>query len=261
MNSRQNRRAEDCFQILSRKAEAPGRWATRAPLGDLSDERRTSLQARLQKCLSAPLALTLTNNQSTMVSVKRRGGTLRARVHHMFADAPDRVLRALARYIARADRYDSAMLGGFIEGNHWRIRAARAAGKRQVALDAKGSVHDLDEILDDLNRRYFDGAIDARVTWGAKAHPRRRQSIKMGSYSVEDRLIRIHPSLDRDHIPRYFVEWIVFHEMLHQVFDIPKVNGRRRFHTSEFLKRERQFEHYDRARDWERRHLDHLLLG
>ena len=261
INSDKHRRAEDCFQILARRPPTPGRRATRAPLGDLSDERRTSLQGRLQKCLSAPLALTLTDNQSTMVSVKRRGGTLRARVHHMFADAPDRVLRALARYIARADRYDSAMLGGFIEGNHWRISRARAAGKRQPALDPKGSVHDLHQILEDLNRRYFDGGIDARVTWGAKAHPRRRQSIKMGSYSVEDRLIRIHPSLDREDVPRYFVEWIVFHEMLHQVFDIPKVNGRRRFHTPEFLERERRFEHYQRARRWERRHLDHLLLG
>ena len=83
----------------------------------------------------------------------------------------------------------------------------------------------------------------------------------MGSYSVEDRLIRIHPSLDRPDVPRYFVEWIVFHEMLHQVFDIPKVNGRRRFHTPEFLERESQFEHYERARRWERRHLDHLLHG
>jgi hypothetical protein len=261
MNSGKTRTGEDCFRILPQRPPTPGRRATAAPLGELSDSQRLGLQRRLQQVLSAPLSLTLTDNQSTMVSVKRRGGTLRARVHHMFVDAPDRVLRALARYIARADRKDSAMLGGFIEGNHWRIRRGRAAGRRKPVIDSRGDFHDLGAILDDLNARYFKNEIDARITWGARARPRRRQSIKMGSYSVEERLIRVHPSLDREHVPRYFVEWIVFHEMLHQVFDIPKVNGRRQFHTPEFLARERAFEHYERARRWERRHLDHLLIG
>jgi len=197
-----------------------------------------------------------------MISVRRRGGTLRARVHHMFADAPDRVLRALARYIARADRRDSALLGGFVEANHWRIRHPRRARRPVLNPIPSGRVHDLAEILGDLNRRYFAGAIDARITWGHRTlRAGHRQSIKMGSYSVEDRLIRIHPALDCPEVPRYFVEWIVFHEMLHQVFDIPTRNGRRQFHTPAFLARERKFEHYEEARHWERRHLDRLLGG
>jgi hypothetical protein len=180
----------------------------------------------------------------------------------MFADAPDRVLRALARYIARADRRDSALLGGFIEANHWMIRRSRRAHRRVPTARPAGRVHDLGEILAALNRRYFHGAINARITWGHRTiRSGRRQSIKMGSYSVEDRLIRIHPALDRPGVPRYFVEWIVFHEMLHQVFDIPTRNGRRQFHTAEFLERERRFEHYERARQWERRHLDRLLAS
>jgi hypothetical protein len=81
----------------------------------------------------------------------------------------------------------------------------------------------------------------------------------MGSYSVEDRLIRIHRSLDRAFVPRFFVAWIVFHEMLHQVHDIRVKNGRREFHSKEFLADEQQFEHYDQAKGWERRHLDALL--
>jgi hypothetical protein len=177
----------------------------------------------------------------------------------MFADAPDRVLRALSRYIARADRQDSALLVGYIEANHWRIRRNRHR-RRTLTPDPMGRVHDLAEILDDLNQRHFGGEINARITWGARAtRSQRRQSIKMGSYSVEDRLIRIHPALDHPEVPRFFVEWIVFHEMLHQVFDIPTVNGRRQFHPPRFLQREREFEHYELARRWERRHLDRLL--
>ena len=36
-------------------------------------------------------------------------------------------------------------------------------------------------------------------------------------------------------------------------------NGRREFHSKEFLADEAQFEHYEEARVWERRHLDALL--
>ena len=102
--------------------------------------------------------------------------------------------------------------------------------------------------------------IDAAITWGARTgRPRRRNSIKMGSYSVEDRLIRIHRSLDREFVPRFFVAWIVFHEMLHQVHDIRVKNGRREFHSKEFLADEAQFEQYDEAKAFERRHLDAIL--
>ena len=81
----------------------------------------------------------------------------------------------------------------------------------------------------------------------------------MGSYSVEERLIRIHRALDRAFVPAFFVEWIVFHEMLHQVHDIKVKNGRREFHSRAFLADEARFEHYHEARAWERRHLDELL--
>jgi hypothetical protein len=115
-------------------------------------------------------------------------------------------------------------------------------------------------VYDALNDVYFRGSIEARINWGPRGGRRRRRtSIKMGSYSVEDRLIRIHPSLDRRFVPRYFLEWIVFHEMLHQVHDIPVIGGRRQFHTPEFLAAEREFIQYDRARLWERENLDRLL--
>ena len=73
---------------------------------------------------------------------------------------------------------------------------------------------------------YSTTAFAAAITWGARTgRPKRRNSIKMGSYSVEDRLIRIHRSLDRVFVPRFFVAWIVFHEMLHQVHDIRVKHG------------------------------------
>jgi hypothetical protein len=177
----------------------------------------------------------------------------------MFADADPVITRALAHYIADNDPDASRVLGDFIDQNAGYVRGRARRQPTQVIFTA-GEHHDLRHIYEELNARYFENKIDAAITWGARnGRPRRRNSIKMGSYSVEDRLIRIHRSLDRAFVPRFFVAWIVFHEMLHQVHDIRVKNGRREFHSKEFLADEAMYEHYDEAKRWERRHLDALL--
>ena len=208
------------------------------------------------------LSVTLTDNRHTMISVRReqrREPRYRVRLHHMFADADSSVTRALARYIGQNDSGASRVLGAFIDAHQYRVRPV-GRGRHAQTLDPRGRYFNLQVLYDDLNRRYFDGAIDARITWGQRCgRPRRRNSIKMGSYSVEEKLIRVHRSLDRAFVPRYFVEWIVYHEMLHQVHEATVVNGRRQFHTPAFLADEAAFEHYDRSRAWERAHLDQIL--
>ena len=223
---------------------------------------RQKLERRLSSHLiPGRVALAVTDNRYTMISVKREKGPLyRVRLHHMFLEADVPTVGALARYVTHNDAHASDHLGRFIDDNHVKIRRARRRKPVAVSLETRGQVHDLQDVYQVLNGRYFNSAIDARITWGQRnGKRRRRNSIKMGSYSVEDRLIRIHPSLDRLFVPRFFVEWIVYHEMLHQVHDIPLIAGRRIFHTPEFMQQEAAFEHFDRARRWERQHLNRLL--
>jgi len=82
----------------------------------------------------------------------------------------------------------------------------------------------------------------------------------MGVYFHDQKVIRIHPALDDARVPRYFVEMVVFHEMLHQIHP-PAVDavGRRIVHGPDFRAAERRFPGYLRARAWEKAHL-HLLL-
>jgi len=225
-------------------------------------EAQDSLERRIRAHLTrGRVQVTLTDNRYTMISVRRLTKERRyeVRLHHMFAQADPVITRALAHYVADNDADASRILGDFIDQNSAHVRGRARKAPTQVIFTA-GEHHDLRQIFDELNARYFNNAIDASITWGARTgRPRRRNSIKMGSYSVEDRLIRIHRSLDRAFVPRFFVAWIVFHEMLHQVHDIRVKNGRREFHSKEFLADEQQFEHYEEARLWERRHLDAIL--
>jgi len=227
-------------------------------IADAQDSLERRIRAHMSK---GRVTVTLTDNRYTMISVRRLPKERRyeVRLHHMFADADPVITRALAHYIAENDAEASHTLGDFIDQNSGHVRGRARRQPAQVIFTA-GEIHDLRLIFDDLNARYFDNKIEAAITWGSRTgRPRRRNSIKMGSYAVEDRLIRIHRSLDREFVPRFFVAWIVFHEMLHQVHDIRVKNGRREFHSKEFLADEAMYEHFDQAKSWERRHLDALL--
>ncbi len=239
-----------------------------SPICAVETERlRRQIEAHLrgtQRGRTAQLELIVTNNHSTMISVRRRPGTYRLRLHRMFLTAELHTLRALGRYVTDNDQGASAELSDFIDAHQAQIPSRPVAEGRSVRIDQEGQHHDLRQLFEDLNQRYFAGEIEARITWGRRqrrdGRPRRHRSLKLGSYSVEDRLIRIHPTLDQPSVPGFFVEWIVYHEMLHQKHPIPIIDGRRCFHTPAFLAEERLFDEYERACQWERRNLHRLLV-
>src|SRR6185503_16682465 len=103
---------------------------------------------------------------------------------------------------------------------------------------------------------------DALITWGKRSPSKRQQprrSIKLGSYSAIERLIRVHPVLDKPWVPRYFVSYIIYHEMIHHVIPSTHGSGRRMLHPPMFVERERMFRDYERARAWEKAHIGRLL--
>jgi hypothetical protein len=175
----------------------------------------------------------------------------------MFLDADPFTQNALGRYLRYADKAANTVIGSYIEANQQRIRPPR----RNDSLRTEGRKHDLRAIFNRLNDTYFQGMVDASVTWGrrTKAPKGQRSSIKLGTYCAHRKLIRIHPTLDRSWVPRYFVEYVVFHEMLHHMMPMPVRDGRRELHTAEFLESEQRFRHYARAIAWEQAHLGRLL--
>ncbi|MCA9710097.1 MAG: hypothetical protein KDK70_29935 [Myxococcales bacterium] len=221
---------------------------------------RAGLQDRIAAHLQAARArVVVTDNLQTMLSIKRgRGGVFTFRLHHMFLRAPASVVRAVARYAQTHDREAAALLHAYANDNEALIR--RPEQSRALPLDTQGRYHNLQEIFDDLNARYFDGCIEARITWGKRSKRRRdRASIGLGQYVFDDKLIRVHPVLDAEDVPRYFVESIVFHEMLHEVHGPATVDGRRLHHPPEFLRDEQRFEHHLDAVIWERQNSHKLL--
>jgi len=220
---------------------------------------RNELQDRIGAYLASGRArVVITDNLRTMMSIKRGHGVYTFRLHHMFVDAPPAILRAAAAYAERQEREASELLRKFIDDNEDAIRQRRST--RPSTVEVEGRHHNLQHIFDQLNGDYFGGAIRARITWGPRTRRKRgRASIKLGSYTVEDELIRVHPVLDAEDVPRYYLAWVVYHEMLHEIHDMPVVDGRRVYHTRAFRQAEAKFEHYAEAVLWERTNLHKLL--
>ncbi|HVJ17791.1 MAG TPA: hypothetical protein VM686_20355 [Polyangiaceae bacterium] len=220
---------------------------------------RQALERRLQAAHSGPVQLAVTDNRRRMVTHTRARGTLRVRLHMMFLGAPERIKHALVEYVVRGDRHASNLLGEFIHENNHRIRAWRPV---TGPLRTRGRVHDLMDILAAINAKYFGSSVtDVLITWGRKTQPAnsRRNAIKLGSYSAAERLIRVHPVLDHDWVPRYFLGYIVYHELLHHLIPQAKVGNRSLLHSPEFNQKEREYQHYERAIAWEQKQIDRLL--
>ena len=220
---------------------------------------RQALERRFTTAHHRPVLLSVTDNVRHMISRTHRAGILQARVHHMFLDAPGIVQEALVRYIVDNERAASQLVSEYIEANGCRIKASRPVS---TPLVTQGETHDLFPLYHAINEKYFGGSVDSLITWGRRltAKPKApRRSIKLGSYSATERLIRVHPVLDRPWVPRYFVGYIVYHEMLHHVIPQSQGNGRRMLHPPVFQARERLFRDFERALAWEKAHLGRLL--
>lgn len=205
---------------------------------------------------SLKVLLTVHDNRSTMISFRRQPPLLKVRAHHMFLDAPQVVVKAIADYAGRGKAGAGAAIDDYIAAQQERIRAQPTRGS---VLESRGECFDLQELLEKVNAEHFEGKIEARIGWGRQTSKRRRKSIRLGVYDHKSREIRIHPALDKPDVPRFFVEFIVFHEMLHQLFPSARDSGRHVHHPRAFRERERSFPKYDAAMTWEHAHLQELL--
>jgi hypothetical protein len=238
--------------------ELPFANLSKGPQIFVHEGARQALERRMELAFGGPVQLGVTDNRRRMITQTRSRGRLRVRLHMMFLGAEERIKSALVSYVVHGDRDASQVVGEFIDQNLHRIRASRPRSK----VRAQGAVHDLEAIMHEVNGIYFGGTVsDVLVTWGRKTAPRagKRCAIKLGSYSATERLIRIHPVLDQRWVPRYFVQYIVYHELLHHLVPEVRVQGRSLLHPPEFQRREREFQKLSRALAWEQKHIDRLL--
>ena len=114
---------------------------------------------------------------------------------------------------------------------------------RKIISSAQGEVYDLDEMFDDINEIYFRDAIAKPVlSWSSGKTYR-----ILGHHDSTHQTIIISKSLDDKKVPRYVVEYVVFHEMLHIFHPVEIRYGRRIFHSTQFKRTEKTYYYFEEA--------------
>jgi hypothetical protein len=101
-------------------------------------------------------------------------------------------------------------------------------------------------MFSDLNARYFGGRIERPLlSWSHR--PTRRV---LGHHDHVHRAIIISRTLDNAAVPRFVVEYVLYHEMLHVKHPARIISGRTVYHGRAFRDDERLFERFDEALKW-----------
>ncbi|NLN91852.1 MAG: M48 family metallopeptidase [Candidatus Hydrogenedens sp.] len=218
------------------------------------------LQASLEEKTGLVVELTITDNQSRMISFKREPSEKKVslRLHHMFLEAPDPVIRDLVHWILhpRSKKYPNRFQA-FIDENSSRIRRTAVRGTTRV----RGEIYDLEALYKEINRDSFNNRVTAGITWGRHTKGRTR-SICLGNYRRTEHMIRIHPRLDQDFVPLFVIRHIIYHEMLHSLMPVERnARGQRRVHSAAFNREERKSPDFEAAEAWleKSENLDRLL--
>lgn len=202
----------------------------------------------LQQMIGKPLHLVITDNSSSMLSYRKSAESVTLRMHRMFLTAEIPVLEEIAAFVKNR-RAETPLMRAFIRSGDHLIKPKNC---RNVAISTEGRYHNLAELFSEINERYFNGRIASSITWSSREPRYGARKRNLGSYDYRRDMIRISRYLDRRAVPRYFVAYVVYHEMLHADLGVRKKNGRSVVHCREFRTREKLYHDFERAVAWER---------
>jgi predicted metal-dependent hydrolase len=184
-------------------------------------------------------------------TIRLRNGRLLVRLSDLLEGAPDAVLRAIAHillakmYRRPIDRSQAARYRKYV-GSHDIVRKAhlvRQMRGRKLLRPARGHFYDLDSIFEELNTRFFHGLMARpRMSW-SQSKTRRI----LGHYDPAHNAIVISRIFDHPAMPRYVLDYIVYHEMLHLKHPVKLRGSRRCVHSAEFQAEEKLFPLADKA--------------
>ena len=156
---------------------------------------------------------------SLNTTIRLREGRIHVSLSDLLEGAPEGVVRAIA-HILLAKLYRKPI--DSIHNLRFKRFASSAAVTRQTELirhtrgtkrfsGPEGRYYNLEEVFDTLNYRFFGGLLGRpELTWST-SHAKRL----LGHYDAAHNTIVVSRVFDRPSSPRYAIEYLLYHEMLH----------------------------------------------
>jgi hypothetical protein len=227
-----------------------------------------SFDALLQKADAKHLTVNLNNRlkRGWSVKISAFSGKRTLTLPRYFENAPETIKTALIEWaylpvsrrrkktsiISQRKKQLEHLIWDYVEKSGNRSDKVRLADPNTFIT--KGRVHDLREVFDTLNAAYFSGKLSSHIRWN-KSDWRSYQTFFIDSRKNRFSLISIAQTYNKTGVPRFALEGIVYHEMLHIAVPPYKRSGKNVIHGPEFKKAERAFPHFISWRRWEKEHL------
>lgn len=187
-------------------------------------------------------------------TIRMREGRILVRLSDLLEGAPEPVLHAVFHiliaklYRKEIDGEHSARFRKFTGSASVaaQTRLIRQMRGRKRLLGPKGQYYHLEQIFDDLNVRFFHGLMARpQMTWSSS-----RSRYHLGHYDPAHNTIVISRVFDRSDVPRYAVEYLVYHEMLHLRHPVKLRGSRRCVHPAAFQEEEKLFPQWREAKKY-----------
>jgi Protein of unknown function DUF45 len=183
------------------------------------------------------------------IAYVRLSDILRDAELHVFESAAAILLSRMYRRKTPREFLDAYREFTYSPATRDQLTNLRRSRGRRIAERPAGKIHDLAPLFDQLNRDYFEGALRRpRIGWSRR--PWRRT---LGSFDPALDQIVLSCDLDREKVPQYVVEYVLFHEMLHVKHPIKFARCRLTSHSTKFRAEEKRYKNYDRAQKFLRR--------
>jgi hypothetical protein len=192
-----------------------------------------------------PIQVRFRRFTSLNTRIRLREGQILVSLSDLLEGAPESVLHAIA-HILLAKLYKKP-----IDATHnlrYKRFCTSAAVTRQAELirhargtkryfGPEGRFYNLEEVFDSLNMRFFGGLLGRpELTW-SEHHAKRL----LGHYDAAHNTIVVSRVFDRPSSPRYAIEYLLYHEMLHLKHPVRMRGTRRCVHSREFKAEEARF--------------------
>ena len=189
---------------------------------------------------------------SLNTTIRLREGQLLVRLSDLLQAAPESVLQAIAHILlaklyrkpverGHADRYRRYTSSEAVSRQAEHTRQTR--GRKQITT-AEGIYYNLDEVFETVNHRFFHGLLGRPILTWSGHHARRL----LGHYDAAHNTIVVSRVFDKREVPRYAIEYLMYHEMLHLKHPVKVRGGRRCVHSREFQAEERLFPELNEAK-------------
>jgi hypothetical protein len=204
-----------------------------------------------------PIVVLFRRFTSLNTRIRLRDGQILASLSDLLEGAPESVIHAIAHILlaklykkpidaAHNLRYKRFSSSAAVTRQTELIRGARGSKR---FFGPEGRFFNLDEVFDSLNVRFFGGMLGRpELTWSEGVAKR-----SLGHYDAAHNTIVVSRVFDRPSSPRYAVEYLLYHEMLHLKHPVKMRGLRRCVHSREFKADEALFPQLKEAQAFIRR--------